>query len=48
VPCFIVLNLLVFVRIGFVGKLTKRVDGYNKRAHLSNIDGAYIAGKKSE
>jgi hypothetical protein len=35
------LNLLVFVRIGFVGKLTKRMNRYNKQAYWSNIDGAY-------
>jgi hypothetical protein len=34
-----VLNLLGFVRIGFVGKLTKWMNGYNKQGHWSNVDG---------
>jgi hypothetical protein len=40
VPFCMALKLLGFVRAGFVGKLTKRMDGYNKQAHWSNIDGA--------
>ena len=36
-----VLNLLVFVRIGFVGKLTKLMDGYNKQDYIGAISTVY-------
>lgn len=35
-----VLNLLVFARIDFVAKLTKRVDEYNKQVEI----GVLLAG----
>ena len=35
-PYFMALNLLGFIKNCFVGKLTKRMNGYNKRAHWSN------------
>jgi hypothetical protein len=41
VPCFMVLNLLGFMKSCFVGKLTKWMNGYDKRTYWSIIDGAY-------
>jgi hypothetical protein len=41
VPCFIALNLLAFVGIGFVGKLTKPVKGYNKQAEIGALLNIY-------
>ncbi len=39
VPFFIVLKLLAFIGIGFVGKPTKQMNGYDKQADIGTMDG---------